>query len=113
MKLRPAKRARRIGTYKGKPVYVVPVIVYLNDSRLCRTVETKQYDVVAHSADDAAAHMQQEWMHRPETEIYAFGVNGGTARRFVSWEAAIGHELMQPASAAARTIDVNFEEPTT
>ena len=105
--------SRRIGTYKGKPVYRIAVRVLLNDSRALSTVAAQEVLVTAHSANDAADWVKQQWMHRPETEIIAYGPKGGAARRFVSWEAAIGHELMQPASAAARTINMNFEEPQT
>ena len=84
-------RARRVGTYRGKPLYRIPVVVCLNDSHTMRTKGRAWYEVLAHRADDAANLIRAEWAHRPETEVIAFGPSGGRARRFIGWESAVGH----------------------
>jgi hypothetical protein len=87
------KAAEKIGRYQGKPVYRVPVVVKFNDSRQCRTVAERTYTVISHSPADAANAVRQEWAHRPETEVVAYGAKGGETYRYVGWFSAIGHAL--------------------
>ena len=96
MTVRSDHRAQHIGWVKGKPVYRVPVFVLLNDSTLCSTVAEYRYDVIARSATAAANLLRDEWAARPETEIFAFGPEGGKVHRFVGWESAIGHAMLEP-----------------
>lgn len=88
--------AQRIGSYKGKPVYRVPVRVLANDSRQCRTVAEARFTVIARSAVEAANWARDQVATRPETEVFAYGPKGGETYRFVGWESAIAAEMMAP-----------------
>jgi hypothetical protein len=85
--------AHYLGTYKGRKVYRVPVLVKLNSSRLLRTLVEVVEEVVAYSAADAANFVRDEWVERPETEIFAYGPKGGVTHRFIGWESSIGAQM--------------------
>ena len=87
--------ARLVGRVNNKPVYRFHVRVYLNDSRECDTIGTADYSVLSHSAADACNLIRDEWAHRPETEIKTKGAKGGKTVRYVGYESAIWHGMMQ------------------
>jgi hypothetical protein len=86
-------RAQFVGKYKGKPVYRVPVLVKLNNSRLCRTERIVETTVLSYSAADAANYVRAEYATRAETEVIAFGPKGGEVYRFIGWESAMFAEM--------------------
>lgn len=90
-------RARLVGTLpNGRRVYRVPVVVRFNDSRLCATVRSESFDVLAYSPYEAANWARAHVATRPETEVYAYGPKGGTVRRYVGWDSAIFARLCEP-----------------
>jgi hypothetical protein len=98
--------ARLIGKdARGRKLYRVPVRVTFNNSG--GTIDDwisppfVEFDVIAHSAVDAANWTAREYESRPETEIVAFGPQGGRTRRFISWDRAIGAELFNRGARTA------------
>jgi len=101
--------ARQIGKdARGRKLYRVPVRVTFNNSS--GTIDDWiappfiEFDVIAYSAADAANWAAREYESRPETEIIAFGPQGGRTRRFITWERAIGAELMTRGPSTATLI---------
>jgi hypothetical protein len=93
--------ARYIGRDAGgRKVYRIPVKVIFNNS--AGTIDdwcnppTAEFDVIAYSAADAANWARAQYATRPETEIVAWGPQGGETRRFIGWESAIGAEMLAP-----------------
>lgn len=101
--------ARQIGKdARGRKLYRVPVRVTFNNS--AGTLDdwisppTIEFDVIAYSADDAANWAALEYKTRPETEIVAFGPQGGRTRRFITWERAVYAEMMTRGTSTAQLI---------
>ena len=90
------QRARLVGKVCCKPVYRVPVYVVMNDSTLCATVAERRFEVLARNAAEAANLVRDEYLARPETEIYAYGPQGGEVYRYVGWESSIAAQMMAP-----------------
>ena len=102
-------RAEKVNSYQGKPHYRVPVRIVLNDSHQCRTVAVKIVSVVARSAVDAANRVRDEWAHRPETEVYAYGPKGGEVHRYIGWESSIAAMMF---SGQPTPLALDFEATT-
>jgi len=105
--VRPA--ATLVGMYRGRKVYRVPVDVRLSDSRsdlleTCGTIGTVHTSILAHSAQDAANAIADEWRNRPETEVVAYGPKGGKTARYIGWYTAIGSAMFaeRPAQVQIR-----------
>lgn len=90
------------GSYRGRRFYRIPVTVHLNDSRRCTTLAQLRFNVIAPSAADAANWARDRFATRAETEIYARGPKGGTVKRFIGWESAIGAELFDRTPRAVQ-----------
>lgn len=103
---RPFK-ATYLNTVKGKRYYRFPVKVIFNDSRTCRTVEVRVYNVTASTAAEAANYIV-EALNRPETEVIAYGVRGGKTKRYIGWHSAIARELFSGADTQPRLTGVDF-----
>lgn len=88
-----SRQARLIGTVNGRRVYRVPVRVSLNNSHAL-TSDDIEFEVIATGAADAANWVREQFATRPETEIYAYGPQGGETHRYVGWESAISAEMM-------------------
>ena len=88
------RAARPVGKLAGRPVYRVPVIILHNDSRACATLVRREFEVLAHSAADAANWARDnECGNLAETEVFAFGPKGGQAYRYIGWHSSIANEL--------------------
>jgi len=87
-------KARFIATYKGKRYYRVPVVIRCNDIVRCLTVAEYKTTVLARNATEAANYVRDEWAHRPETEVFAYGPKGGEVMRYVGWYSCIGNALL-------------------
>lgn len=85
--------ARFIGKVGGKRAFRFKVRALFNNSRLCATIATADFDVIAHNAADAANYVRDMFGTRPETEIVTFGPKGGRTTRFVGWHSAIGNAI--------------------
>lgn len=81
-------RARFIGKVAGRKVHRIPVLVRCNDSQLCATVAEHRFEVIAHSASEAA-NWVADMITRPETEVTAWGPQGGRVDRFIGWDTGI------------------------
>jgi len=90
------QRARLVGRVSRRPLFRVPVFVVMNDSTLCATVAERRYEVLARNATEAANLLRDEYAERPETEIYAYGPQGGEVYRYVGWESSIAAQMMAP-----------------
>lgn len=84
--------AVKVGRYKGRNVYRVPVYIRMNSSRTCATVAARWITVTAYGAADAANWVRDNTA-RPETEIVAIGPKGGEQHRYIGWHSAIGAAL--------------------
>lgn len=98
--------AQRIGTYKGRAVYRVPVMAVFNDSTQCRTVAKVETTVISQSATEAANWLRDKYAGIPEAEFYAWGIKGGEVYRYIGWESALWQQLM--ASPAHAQLSLNF-----
>lgn len=101
--------ARLIGKdARGRKLYRVPVRVTFNNSS--GTIDDwisppfVEFDVIAYSPADAANWTAREYESIPETEIIAFGPQGGRTRRFVSWDRAIAAQLFDRGARTAPLI---------
>jgi len=92
-------RARLLGKLHGRKVYRVPVRVLFNSSRACATLAETLVYVDSYSAVDAANAIRDEVALRAETEVYAYGPQGGRVTRYVGWESAIWSGLCQSRDA--------------
>lgn len=92
--------AQRLDNLNGKRVYRVPVRIRHNDSRAMCTIAERVELVIAHSAREAADYIRKENDTIAETEITAYGPQGGETRRFIGWYSAIGNGI-----AALRRLD--------
>jgi hypothetical protein len=91
------KAAHYLGRHKGKKVYRFPVKVVLNDSRNHRTWGNEPeewYQVTANTASDAVNYIRELYRFRPETEVFAYGPNGGETHRYIGWETCISAHLV-------------------
>jgi hypothetical protein len=95
-------KAYRIGTIAGRPVYRIPVRVACNDSRKLATVAEYFYRVIAYSAAGAANYIRDQFATRPETEVFAYGPQGGETYRYVGWESAIGSAMFDRPRSSMR-----------
>lgn len=77
----------------AKKLFKVPVKIVVSDSRLCETIKKKVIWLIAKSPVDAANWVRDQLDFLPETEITAYGPNGGETHRFIGWESAIGAEI--------------------
>lgn len=84
-----ALKARLIGAVCNKRVFRVPVVVQFNSSHLCKTLARLQFTVIAHNPAEAANWARDQFSNRPETEVFAFGPQGGATKRYIGWESAI------------------------
>lgn len=82
----------------GKTAYRVPVEVKLNSSVACATLAEFRLCVIAHSTVDAANWVRACY-NRPETEIIAYGPQGGKTYRYIGWESAIWAEMCNRPTA--------------
>jgi len=88
-------RANRIGTYKGRPVYRVPVHVRKEELRRATLVRAEMVvEVIAQSAADAANWAADAYHVSAPVEITAFGPKGGKTHRFVGHESGIWRAMM-------------------
>lgn len=101
--------ARFIGKdARGRKLYRVPVRVTFNNSR--GSIDDWiappyiEFDVIAYSAADAANYAAREYETRPETDIVAFGPQGGRTRRFVSWDRAVYSTMMHRGPSTAQLL---------
>jgi len=87
------------GSYRGKKFYNVPVKVTFNNS--AGTVAdwcnppTLEFTVLAPNAAAAANWAADQYRGIAETEVVAYGPKGGETHRFIGWESAIGHALLE------------------
>jgi hypothetical protein len=101
--------ARATGTdAKGRKLYRIPVRIIFNNSAgsiddWCDPL-TIDFDVIGHSAADAANWARAQYATQPETEIIAWGPKGGETRRFIGWESAIGAELLAPRAPVSAAL---------
>lgn len=84
----------------GRKVYRIPVVIIHNDSR--GNLETwcnppkREFSVISHSATAAANWARDnEAGNLPETEIHAWGPQGGRITRYIGWESAIMTEMFR------------------
>lgn len=82
----------------AKKLWKVPVVVRVNDSRLCETIREKTIWLIAKSSQDAANWVRDKLEFMPETEIEAFGPKGGRQYRYVGWHSAISAGIFEPLS---------------
>jgi hypothetical protein len=101
--------ARKIGKdAHGRELYRVPVRVTFNNSR--GSIDDWiappyiEFDVIAYNAADAANYAAREYETRPETEIVAFGPQGGRTRRFISWDRAVYSTMMHRGPSTAQLL---------
>jgi hypothetical protein len=94
----------------AKKLWKVPVVIRVNDSRLCATIKQKTLWLIAKSAADAANWVRDQLDFLPETEIEAYGPKGGRAYRFIGWSTAIGTGIFAPLSEEeiAERLDLIF-----
>lgn len=85
--------ALKVGKAHGKQYYSVPVRILFNSSRQCRTIAVKIVWVKARNATEAANHIRDEYMWRPETEVIAYGPRGGKVERYIGFESSIAGQL--------------------
>lgn len=91
-------RARRLGTYKGAPVFEFPVLVH--QSWLDRDLHEDEVivRVTSTSAADAADLVRDEIgakVSRP-TEVTVVGPKGGVAAyRFIGWDSMVFQNFVQ------------------
>jgi hypothetical protein len=85
--------ARRIGTYRRKPVYRIPVRVRFNDSQACATLAERVLEIISTSPAAAANYVRDMFATVPETEVLAYGPQGGLTHRFIGFESAIWAEM--------------------
>ena len=83
------------GRYKGRPVYRVPVTVTVVDTVRLEE-QSRAFTVLAPSAAAAANWAREHFAQIPCSNISAVGPRGGTVRRYVGWESAIGAALFAP-----------------
>lgn len=105
----PNYTARLVGTdAHGRKVYRVPVRITLNNSRGSvadwTDPPTQWVHVLSHSAADAANYLARIYATRAETEIDAFGPQGGRVRRFIGWHSAVGAAMFAPRDETMRLI---------
>ena len=102
--------ARKIGTYKGKPVFRVPVKIVCNNSRgsVAEWIapSTLVTEFVSQSPKDAANHVIDLMAATPETEVYAYGPKGGETYRYNGWESSIFRQMMQPRGNYAEQLSL-------
>jgi hypothetical protein len=82
----------------AKKLWRVPVVVRVNDSRLCETIKEKTIWLIAKSPQDAANRVRGQLEFLPETEIEAFGPKGGRNYRYVGWYSAMAAGIFEPLS---------------
>jgi hypothetical protein len=82
------ERAIAIGTLAGRKVYRIPVRVKFNDSRRLGTIAETLVRVIAYTPAEAANWARDQVATRAETEIYAYGPQGGETYRYVGWESS-------------------------
>lgn len=100
------RKAEKIGTYKGRAVYRVPVEITFD--RLGRTLESsvESVTVISTSAiaaanavtDEVKASLTAETV-RPFT-VTAYGPKGGEVLRYKTWHGAIGEAMWNNARMA-------------
>lgn len=100
--------AYRVGEYQGKRCYVVPVRVRFNSSRLCATVHTETFEVVARSVVEAV-NAVRDMVHVPEVEVEARGPKGGKVYRYIGWESYIWSEMCRRKEYAPVQRSLRFE----
>jgi hypothetical protein len=83
----------------AKKLWKVPVKVLVNDSRLCETIRKVEFWLIAKSAVDAANWVRDRMQYLPETEIWAWGPKGGETYRYVGWETAVAHSIIDRLDA--------------
>jgi hypothetical protein len=87
------ERAIPIGRLHGRTVYRIPVRVKLNDSRsdlaeTLGTIREELHRVTAFTPALAANFVRDLYATRAETEIFAYGPQGGETYRYVGWDTA-------------------------
>jgi len=82
----------------AKKLWKVPVVVRVNDSRVCATILEKTIWLIAKSPVDAANWVRDQLDFLPETEVEAFGPKGGRNYRYVGWVSAITAGIFEPLS---------------
>lgn len=82
----------------AKKLWKVPVVVRVNDSRICATIVEKTIWVISKSPVDAANWVRDQLDILPETEVEAFGPKGGRNYRYEGWVSAITTGICEPLS---------------
>jgi len=82
----------------AKKLWKVPVVIKVNDSRLCGTIKEKTIWLIAKSPQDAANWVRDKLEFLPETEIEAFGPKGGIVHRYVGWHSTMSTGIFKPLS---------------
>ena len=82
----------------AKKLFKVPVMININDSRMCTTRLQLKFWIIAKSAVEAANWARDRLQYLPETEIWAWGPKGGEVYRYVGWESAISASLFDRKS---------------
>ena len=82
----------------AKKLWKVPVVIRVNDSRFCATVQEKTIWLIAKSPVDAANWVRDQLNFLPETEVEAYGPNGGRNYRYVGWYSAMATGIFAPLS---------------
>jgi hypothetical protein len=82
----------------AKKLWKVPVVIRVNDSRMCETIRKKTIWLIAKSPTDAANWARDMLEFLPETEIEVFGPKGGVVHRYVGWHSAMAAGIFEPLS---------------
>jgi hypothetical protein len=90
-------KARRIDHYQGKSVFKIPVRVQFNDSQTFASV-SRWLEIIAHSPQEAANYVV-EALNRPETEVYAYGPQGGVIKRYIGYESSVWRAMSRRPSS--------------
>jgi hypothetical protein len=97
-------RSVKTGTYKGRPVYRVPVLISIHNPADWREPAREEHCVLAHSAAEAANWVRDHLVASPQTTIVAFGPQGGKTERYVGWETFIGNQVFDPVARAQQCL---------
>lgn len=98
-------RAEKVGKAGAKQFYRIPVRIVFNSSQQCRTIAVKIVSVKAPNATAAANLVRDEWAHRPETEVYAYGPRGGKVYRYIGYESSIAAQMFSRPAPLLLSLD--------
>ncbi len=101
-------RARRVGSYKGRPVYRVPVTV--DGGPVLTVTASSAADAANLVAAEICASMTAEGC--APFDVVAVGPNGGLVTRYRTWDGAIFAAMMNNSDlVAAGQMDLFAQNP--